>query len=70
MDDKLTFFGALDVVARTLEDIPESFQRLYDKGTYRMRKEDIARMQKYLRRIGAASGGTRRILSKFKSITS
>lgn len=70
MEEKISFWGALDVTARTLEDLTEPFQALYDKGDYRMRPGDIHRMLVYLKRIHQSEVKIKKTLSLFKKITS
>lgn len=68
MEDKIEFWGPLSVTARTLGDLPEKFQKLYDGGRYRMRPEDIRRMGILLRQIAAANRKVGSTLKLFKEI--
>lgn len=68
MENKVTFWGTLDVTARSLEEVPNPFQNLFNRGEYRMREEDVKRMESYLRRIATSLKQTRHTLSLFKSI--
>ena len=70
MEDKTTFYGPLEVTARTLEDIPTKFQALYDEGHYRMRSGDIKRYEEQLKRISQAQKQIKFTLSLFKEIKS
>ncbi len=68
MEKDIRFWGTLDVAARTLESIPEPFQALYDRQDYRMRPDDVIRMEKYLRRIVKATKGTKKVMKLFKQL--
>lgn len=66
--DRITFWGSLDVAARTMEDIPEPFQELWDEGHFRMRAEDIKRLRVYLLRIHRADRKISAIIKCFDTI--
>lgn len=68
MEDKINYWGTLDVAARTLESIPAEFKKLYDGGRYRMRPEDIRRMGIYLRRIARSKKQVAEVLNNFKQL--
>lgn len=68
MENKILFWGTLDVAARTLEDIPAPFLDLYERGEYRMRAEDVKRMEAYLKRTTHSVAKIRKTLNLFKAI--
>ena len=59
-------YGALDIAARELEDAQKEFTAVLAAGHHRMRKEDVERMRKYLKRIAAAEKSIKATLKEFE----
>lgn len=68
MENKITFWGTLDVAARTLEGIPGSFAELWKGAQYRMRPDDVKRMKTYLSRLAAAEKEIKATLKMFDNL--
>lgn len=68
MENKITFWGTLDVAARTVEEIPPKFDELWKAGQYRMRPEDVKRMKAYLSRLATAERKVKATLKMFDSL--
>lgn len=63
-----SFYGTLDVAARTLEDLVPKFQALWDSAQARMRPDDVKRMKTYLSRVAAAEKQIKATLKMFDDL--
>lgn len=68
MENKITCWGTLDTAARTLEDIPTPLMNLYNRGEYRMRPDDVKRMEAYLKRIATSTKQIKAVAALFKQL--
>ena len=68
MENKILFWGPLDVSARTAEEIAPQFDELWKSGHYRMRPEDVKRMKKYLTRLAVAERKIKATLKMFDNL--
>lgn len=67
METKIKW-GSLDVAARTLEEVPMPLQSLYDSQEYRMKPEDVKRLESYLKRYNQQIVKIKSTLKLFKAI--
>lgn len=67
-ENTIQFWGTLDVAVRTVEDIPQPFQQLWDKAEYRMRPDDVKRLKKYLTRMAVAEKKVKATLKLFEGL--
>lgn len=68
MENGFNGYGTLDVAARTLEDLPLPFQKLYDEGEVRIKPENLARIEKYLKRINKSTREIKKTVELFKKL--
>lgn len=68
MDEKIKFYGALDVSARMLDDIVPELEALWQGGNYHMKPEELKRIAGYLSRIKVSHSRLRDTLKLFERL--
>ena len=62
------FTGDLDLAARALERIAPALTELWNEGRYRMKRDEIRRVNEYLTRTAKAGREIRAVLKLFEEI--
>lgn len=61
-------FGAIDQIARMLEEVAPQMEALWDDGHYRMNKQEVLRLAEYLSRIRVSHSRLRDALKAFETL--
>lgn len=61
-------WGAIDQIARMLEEVAPQCEALWDDGHYRMNKQEVRRLAIYLSRIRVSSSRMRDALKAFETL--
>ena len=67
-ENKIKFWGDVDLANQTLQGISTQFEKLWVGGEYRMRPSDVERLTKYIKEIKESQKKVCSVLSSFEKL--